>query len=130
MKILLPLLLLLSFVPMMAQADGLPTFGPETNTLVLPEVKTPTATFNDVIVEIYDYTVIEAKVAVEVPPEHFDGTGGSVGILPNGHTCFLGVTPGCESNPARENYEPIPDLEPDPGPAPCGFGPARPECKP
>ena len=125
-KLFYPILALLLYFPLIASAGGIPTFDPETNILVLPEVQTPAASFSDVIVELDQFTVIKAKVAVEVPPDFFDGTGGSVGILPNGHTCFLGVTPGCESNPARENYDPIPDPEPDP--APCGFGPARPEC--
>ena len=124
-KMFYPILALLLYFPLMASAGGMPTFDPETNILVLPEVQTPAASFSDVIVELDQFTVIEAKVAVEVPPEHFDGTGGSIGVLPDGHTCFLGVTPECEPNQTWESYEPEPD---HPGPAPCGFGPARPEC--
>ena len=128
--ILLPLLLLLAFVPMMAQAGG-NTFDPATNVLEMPFVQTPDASYTGVKVQINDYTVLDAKVAVEVPPDFHDGNGGTIGILPNGHTCFLGVTPGCEENENWQGFDPgsYQDPEPDPGPTPCGFGPARPECR-
>ncbi len=64
MKLLFyPLLLLLAFVPMMAQAGN--TFDPATNTLSMDHVRTTDgASYTDLEVKIFDYEVIDAKVAV------------------------------------------------------------------
>ncbi len=62
MKLIVPLLLLLAFVPMMAEAGN--TFDQNTNILKLDVVKTPAGTYTGVVVELNDYTVLEAKAAV------------------------------------------------------------------
>lgn len=128
----LPLVLMLALIPSVWAGN---TFDPETGILEMDVLKSSDgATYTGLEVRILDFELIDYNVAVEVPRPPEDGGGGGVGILPNGHTCFLDETPGCEPNPAWQGLnpdlypDPDPDPEPDPG-TPCGFGPYRPNCQ-
>lgn len=133
-KLFIPLILVLFYFPLPAIAGG-NTFDPVTSILTMPLVKTPAATFTDLEVKILDYRVIKAHqvVEIEMDPDEpiFDGDPGGIGILPNGHTCFIGVTPGCKPSTAWDHFDPFPDWG-DPGPSDpsCeGFSPPDTDCE-
>lgn len=140
-------LAVMAFIPLSAHA--IPTYDGNTGILTLEMVKTSNGeVYADVIVTVDVVKVHEAK-AVQVKPDPepdpepaappeigdpFDDDGNSVGKLPGGGTCFLGVTPGCvpfdtvfdEPDPDPDNGlqpSPIPDV-----PRTCydGFGPPIP----
>lgn len=112
-------LLLLSAVwmPAQAQDDPISTFDPDSRVLFMPLVQTPEGQLKNVFVraltfELVHYEEVEEEPDVDPqagfsPPPRptqepepeipgFDPDGGTVGVLPGGGTCFLGVTPDCE----------------------------------